>query len=75
MIPQQEQADLDALKIAIAKFKLDCYDGQWALTRLTPEQLGHSGYKSIAEGLLYRVQSTQREIKRLTDAHIRKYPD
>ena len=71
----QEQEDLKVLQVAMQKLKLDCYDGQLYLLRLTPEQLTHTGHKSIHEGLLYRVRSAQRKIDALIKAHLRRYPD
>lgn len=71
----QEQEDLKVLQATMQKLKLDCYDGQLSLMRLTPDQLVHTGHKSVAEGLMYRVRSTQHEIDALIKAHLRRYPD
>jgi hypothetical protein len=73
MISPKEQADLNVMKAAIEKLKLSCYDGQLALSRIPQEELKHTGHKSVEEGLLYRLKSTQREIETLEAAHILKY--
>lgn len=74
-VSPQEQADLDVMRAAIERLKLSCYDGQLSLTRMPPEQLVHTGHKTVGDGLLYYVRSTQRKIDSLIATHLQKYPD
>lgn len=74
---ENEQKDLETLKTDIQECKLRFYDYALYITRMNPTELEQAGHrnKTVAEALLSVYQNSQKELKKLTDAHIRKYPD
>lgn len=72
---EQEKKDLEILKAEIQKEKLSCYDYCVSILRWPDDQLKHTGHKSKEAAVLWSVQNSQKKIEKLTQAHIRKYPD
>lgn len=73
----QEQRDLEKLRQEIRAKKDACYSYMESLDRADAQQLETSGYKgkTNAEAMQHAFRLFQREIKKLVDAHVRKYPD
>lgn len=72
-----EQQDIDLLKQKIREEKLSCFEYLKHLDRMTTEQLRSAGYgsKTNAEAMREHFQRVKKNIDKLTEAHIRKYPD
>lgn len=77
MMSEQEAIDCEELKRSIASAKQNFYTMCETIERATPEQLKHMGLreKTKAEGMMHYFYSYQKDIKKIMDAHIRKYPD
>jgi flagellar biosynthesis/type III secretory pathway chaperone len=74
---ENERQDLELLKQKIREAKLSLFDYLRSLDRMTSEQLrdcGHGG-KTNAEAMRDHFKRVQKEIEKLRDAHVRKYPD
>jgi hypothetical protein len=74
---EQEAADLEVMKAAMQKKKLECYSYMESLDRADARQLETSGYggKTNAEAMQHAFKMFQKDIKKLVDAHVKKYPD
>jgi hypothetical protein len=74
---EQEQKDLDEMKAAIQKKKLECYAYMESLDKLDARQLVMSGYgnDTNAEAMRDAFHRFQGDIKKLIDKHVKKYPD
>lgn len=71
----QEKLDLVFLREKILHLKLAAWDGMESFSRTPLDHLKHTGHKSIEAGLLWILKDYARQIKGLTEAHIKKYPD
>ncbi len=72
----EEQKDLDKLKADQLAKKLQCYDYLVHLSRCSDTELLHAGHrKGKPQAILDTVLSFEKDIKKLADAYIRKYPD
>lgn len=69
--------DLEVMKAAIVQKKLDCYSYMESLDSADEKQLLHSGYadKTNAEAMQHAFRMYKRDIKKLLDTHVKKYPD
>jgi hypothetical protein len=74
---EQEQKDLELLRVSIADAKMMCFEYLKYLNTATREHLDMSGYrgKSNAEAMQEHFQHRLKEIDKLTKVHLRKYPD
>ena len=74
---EQEQKDLDILKAEQIRIKLACFEHLRYIHRYTERDLEISGFRgfSVAEAMKKNFETSQKEIEKLTDAYIRKYPD
>lgn len=74
---EQEKKDLDVLSAAVHTQKTACYSYLESLDKADARQLETSGYrgKTNAEAMQHAFRLFQRDIKKLIDAHVKKYPD
>lgn len=71
----EEQEDLDALHVEMDKKKLNTWNYLTMLVRMTPEELRHSGYKTVEEALRKTVERSAKDINALVNKHLKKWPD
>ena len=74
---EQEQKDLDELKAAIQKEKLNTYSYLTSLSSATETELKHSGYggKTNAEAVYVALKRSLKKIDKLIADHVKRYPD
>ncbi len=72
----EEQSDLDIMKGKIHDIKIQTYDYMRYLARYSEQELLQSGHrKGNAQALLDTFNKSQRDIQKLQDDFVRKYPD
>lgn len=71
------QASIDALNEGIRLRKIRCFDLMRDVARLTPEQLGHAGYrgKTNDEAVLLVLEEEAKSIERAIQVWERQNPD
>lgn len=73
---EQEQKDLAELASVSRELKIRLFDYLVHLDRYNEKELEMSGYRNgNAEAMRKAFQNTQRDIKKLIDNHLKKYPD
>lgn len=74
---EQEMKDLEEMKAMIRDKKVSTFDYLTMVSRYNEIDLLHSSYrgKTIAQAMEAIVLSAMKDIKKLTDNYIRKYPD
>ena len=75
MATRQEQADLDAMKTERAKMLEQMFSTMSYLDRCNETALSHTGHKTREAAIRWTFQETEKRIRKLVEAHIRKYPD
>ena len=73
----QEKQDLEILRAAIRREKESTFDFLRTLDRATGHDLLTMGYRGMtnAEAMRRAYHNSQARIEKLTQAHVRKYPD
>lgn len=74
-ISPEERADLDILKAAIIKAKVEGFDSVSSLAQVSPSTIHHYGHKTVEAAVLSRIKSIKADIEKMICAHERKYPD
>lgn len=73
---EQEKVDLAAMLAEFIERKLSAFDYMTALSKMTPEQLTHTGNRAgLGPALIRALQNANDEIIKMGKAHVRKYPD
>lgn len=72
---EQEQIDLDAMKAEIQKVKIQGFDNMVSYLRMPLEQLPATGHKTIAAAIQWTLELYKKQIDKLTNDFIKKYPD
>lgn len=74
---QQEELDLAYLKNKIKEKKISTFEYLVYVSRWTERDLEVSGYrgKTKAQAMEMIMASAMKDIKIMTDTHIKKYPD
>jgi hypothetical protein len=73
----QEKADLEAMLARKQEIQNTCFSMLASLDKAGERELETSGCKGLsnAEAMRKFFQIYQRDIKKLIDSHVRKYPD
>lgn len=75
-LSEQEQADLTLLLEAQKQLKIDRMEYMLSFLRYTPDNFKHSGYpQGLHQAIESVLRMTSKELDKLTNAHIKKYPD
>lgn len=74
---EQEQKDIDELKKAVDAKKISTFNYLGAIEQADERHLLTAGYggKTNAEAMRIIFVAAKKELKRLMDAHLKKYPD
>jgi signal transduction protein with GAF and PtsI domain len=73
----QERQDLEKLQKELQRERISTYDYMSSFLRYTPTDLKHAGYegKTVADAIKSVLEASRQRIKKMTDAHVKKYPD
>jgi len=78
---EQEEKDLEALKIEVKKREQSCYHYMKSVLSYDETARLHSGFRTsgrvwtIAEALEHIIRGNEKEIAKLHKEYIKKYPD
>lgn len=72
---EEEWADINVAKDTVRNEKLRVWEYMDSLLRMPQEELRHSGYKTHEEAIHKTMVRSQQTVKKVWDAHLRKYPD
>jgi len=74
---EQESQDLETLKANVLKRQIQFYEYAVYLDRMSTEELTNCGYrnKTNSDAIHSAFKDSQKDIKKLHDSYIRKYPD
>ena len=70
-----EKLDLELLKTATTKEKLDAFAMCVEFLRMDEQGLKHTGHKSREAAVFWTIRHAQEHCEKLTRAHVKKYPD
>jgi hypothetical protein len=71
----EEQKDLDALHKEQTNLREHFSSYVRHILDMGPEELKHSGHKTVEEALVYAAKSHIKDLDKLVKAHIKKWPD
>lgn len=71
----QERQDLDKLHVEVKSLKVQAFDTCKSYIRMQPEELKHTGHKSIEAAVLSTMKYYDDKCIKLTKEYIKKYPD
>lgn len=71
----QEQKDLDEAKAKVQEIKVSAYEYMASALRYTERDFATSGHKNLQSMLEYILKAREKDIKRIWDAYVKKYPD
>ena len=75
MPTELEEKDLAIARSKVQEIKGDCYDRMRHLINMSAEELKHSGHASIGAALEWTFKHTDRQVNKIWEDHLRKYPD
>lgn len=77
MTTEEEQKDIEKLKADMQAKKLSTYDYMSSILNYTDRSMEASGYGKFtrAEAIKKILEDSRKDMKKLMDAHLKKYPD
>lgn len=72
---EQEQKDLNEAKAKVQEIKVSAYEYMASALRYTEKDFASSGHKNLHSMLEYILRAREKDIKKIWDAHLKRYPD
>lgn len=75
MTTSNEEEALVTLREAIAQAKISAFEYALHCSKLTAEELGYCGHKTVEAAILYAIRDGEKSVNKLTAAHLKRFPD
>ena len=72
---EAEFKDLEEMKDKVEELKIKQVDYMLSMLRYSETDFKHSGYKSLEHAVVSLLKTTEKEVNKIIESYIRKYPD